>query len=49
MKDFIIGQRKEIYIEQKAGGEVETPTQGSLGIPKTGEIPFRLESEWLRG
>ena len=49
MKEIFIGQYKTIFMEQKAGGEVETPTQGSLGIPKTGEIPFRLESEWLRG
>ena len=49
MKDFLIGQRKETYMEQKAGGEDRAPIIFGLSIPKAGGIPYRLESEWQRG
>ena len=46
MKNFLNGQRIKIHFEREAGGKVERPIQGSLSIPKAGEILFRLESEW---
>jgi hypothetical protein len=48
MMNFLIGPRKKIHFERKAGGKVERPIQGSLSISEAGEIPYRLESEWLR-
>ncbi len=49
MKNFLIGPRIEIYFERKAGGEDRAPIKGSLSISEAGEIPYRLESGWLRG